>query len=360
MATKKAKLTLPGVLSFQRGIIPSDAVMENIFEEEEPTPIKVIRHGIRGTQNVNKEGEKDAGQIQITESAKTDPEAKGMAVTFSLKILPLEKLLHACASAQKDKEKTQDEVRAAISEFLEGSKESRIDELCLRYARNLLNGRWLWRNLILAKSISIEITEGDKVLASVEKPTSREDFNNPTEQEKAVAKRLKEGFLGGSDTDPVNLTIRAEIDFGCKGSLEVFPSQNYIDDKPKGFARSLYKLRVLKLRKKQSEGASFEDFIVRGDAALRDQKIGNAIRTIDTWHGGGDFPIAVEPKGANIEQNKHFRTSPDLDGFKLMGEVGTGELKDEQALFVLACMIRGGVYGGENEKKTEDKKGSDE
>ena len=47
-----------------------------------------------------------------------------------------------------------------------------------------------------------------------------------------------------------------------------------------------------------------------GHAALRDQKIGNALRTIDTWypryteHGR---PLPVEPNGASLEAQEFFR-----------------------------------------------------
>ena len=44
---------LPGVLAFQRGVVISDALFFNV-QEGSQTPVMVVRHGIRGTQNVNK------------------------------------------------------------------------------------------------------------------------------------------------------------------------------------------------------------------------------------------------------------------------------------------------------------------
>ena len=45
---------LPGVLSFQRGTIISDALMYSEVNGQ-LEPLMVMRNGIRGTQNVNKE-----------------------------------------------------------------------------------------------------------------------------------------------------------------------------------------------------------------------------------------------------------------------------------------------------------------
>ena len=54
-ATDMVFKKLPGVLSFQRGLVISDAELFNEIEGEyEAHPVYVIRHGIRGTQNVNK------------------------------------------------------------------------------------------------------------------------------------------------------------------------------------------------------------------------------------------------------------------------------------------------------------------
>ena len=58
--TTKVFKKLPGVLAFQRGLVMSDAELFNEIDGEyEMNPVFVVRHGIRGTQNVNKEGSGD-------------------------------------------------------------------------------------------------------------------------------------------------------------------------------------------------------------------------------------------------------------------------------------------------------------
>jgi len=121
----------------------------------------------------------------------------------------------------------------------------------------------------------------------------------------------------------------------------VFPSQNYLEDKPKGFARSLYCLGT-------PDRASKTDGIrVMGQAALRDQKISNALRTIDTWYP--DFasfgrPIPVEPNGANLEAQRFFRHGKKVSAFDLVKQLNTLDPASPEGLFVTASLIRGGVF----------------
>ena len=94
---------LPGVLAFQRGLVIADAVFFNVFQDSQ-TPVMVVRHGIRGTQNVNKEGDaskstaanakrQEVSNIQTTDTAKLDEGALGLAVRFSLRFLDLKNVL---------------------------------------------------------------------------------------------------------------------------------------------------------------------------------------------------------------------------------------------------------------------------
>ena len=52
MAKKMNKL--PGVLSFQRCLLVTDGLFYNELDNGNLSPLWVMRHGIRGTQNINK------------------------------------------------------------------------------------------------------------------------------------------------------------------------------------------------------------------------------------------------------------------------------------------------------------------
>ena len=132
-------IKIPGVLSFQRGAIVTDGLLSSIVPTESAerlVPVKVIRHGIRGINNTPK-GE-DVANIQRTESAKTADDAIGLAVEFSYRTLPANRLLFGCSDPNYRRA-----AEGFISRFfVRGVPE--FDEVCLRYARNILNGRWLW------------------------------------------------------------------------------------------------------------------------------------------------------------------------------------------------------------------------
>lgn len=69
MATRMKKL--PGVLSFQRCMFPTDALFYNLYSGKDKTALPVIRHGIRGTQNINKTWSEKATEATVA-SAKRD------------------------------------------------------------------------------------------------------------------------------------------------------------------------------------------------------------------------------------------------------------------------------------------------
>ena len=112
---------------------------------------------------------------------------------------------------------------------------------------------------------------------------------------------------------------------------EVYPSQELILDKG-------------------NSGKSKTLYVVNGVAGIHSQKLGNAIRTIDTWHPDVEElgPIAVEPYGSVTTLGKACRRPTEkldfynlLDGWILKDKVPAAE----QQHFVMATLIRGGVFG---------------
>ncbi|MDD2761473.1 MAG: type I-F CRISPR-associated protein Csy3 [Methylomonas sp.] len=306
---------LPGVLSFQRGIVISDALFFNEIEGQfQPYPVHVVRHGIRGTQNINKTGDaetavaaeakrQEVSNIQTTDTAKLEPNADALIATFALRFLDFKHALFACAPGPKDSDPEIAALRASIDNFIERAKTSDgAAEIARRYARNIANARWLWRNRLLAESITVEVSHSENKVAEFNALTiPLHRFDDYSEGEHQVAELILQGLRGDNQA---TLNIVARVSFGVKGAVEVFPSQNYLEDKPRGFARSLYCLGTAeKLDKK-------DGIRQMGQAALRDQKISNALRTIDTWYPEFDSyqrPIAVEPNGASLEAQRFFR-----------------------------------------------------
>ena len=158
------------------------------------------------------------------------------------------------------------------------------------------------------------------------------------------------------------IEITAQVRFANTGAFEVYPSQVYVSNKPSGFARPLYKLNPISpaelMRQRNDQDVqTFMDSLVMGQAAIRDQKVGNAIRTIDTWYADGNVPpIAIEPNGASLSANVFYRdVKSGKSFFDLLPRIKTltqqlhthasGVQPSPEAMFALAVFIRGGVFG---------------
>ena len=347
----KALKKLPGVLSFQRCLMVTDALFFNVFADGSTSPLAVVRHGIRGTQNINKFGKNDdssvksatrreVNNIQITDSAKLDPKAEKLRVRFEVRFLDLSAALFACAPGKTDDMEDLLAFRAGLTDFIDKGKASAgLTELACRYARNLANGRFLWRNRAIAESVSVRVrnrADLDVCFDALQVPLNT--FDSYSDAEKAVAGHIAAGLRGQRD---VSLLVEADVDFGVRGALEVFPSQNYLEDKARGFARPLY--CVGEAPKNQDKHSVQE----RGQAALRDQKVGNALRTIDTWYPAyaeRGLAIPVEPNGASLDAQLFFRNDKNSSGFGYMLRVGDMDPDTAEGMFLTACIIRGGVF----------------
>jgi CRISPR-associated protein Csy3 len=157
---------------------------------------------------------------------------------------------------------------------------------------------------------------------------SLRNFDSSTENAGALNELRQLIASGLAGNQHVLLGVTAYVRMGA--GQEVFPSQELILDRGDK-SKTLYH--------------------VNQTAGLHSQKIGNAIRSIDTWYQEAEVngPIAVEPYGSVTTQGKAYRqprsTKDDfytlLDGWVLKNKVP--EL--DQQHFVVATLIRGGVFG---------------
>ena len=221
---------LPGVLAFQRGVVISDALFFNVCEDSQ-TPVMVVRHGIRGTQNVNKDGDaekstaanakrQEVSNIQTTDTAKLDANAQALAVRFSLRFLDLDNVLFACAPSSTDADDLVRQYRDSVASFIERAKTSDgLNEVAARFARNIANGRWLWRNRTIARQITVRVSVAGKALASFDAlATPLNHFNDISADERKVAAYIADGLRGDDDA---GLDIEAQLDFGVRGALDL-------------------------------------------------------------------------------------------------------------------------------------------
>lgn len=349
---------LPSVLAFRRGIIISDAPLEYETADGQTKPVLVMLHGVMGTQNVNEKevdnststvarGGRDPRNLQTIETAKLGPDAQRMIVTFELKALRLSDAMHSCSSV---KTKEQGKVmRDSLKNFVQHAEKSEgLTEVAHRIARNICNGRWLWRNRLMASFIEVTVTSAENAWTihnALDLPLN--DFADYTQAEKEIGALITAGMRGSNPR--AWLKIRACVDFGVKGPIEVYCSQNYEpgkkDKNNEGLSRSLYKL---------SHPDMDPELHIMGQAALRDAKVWNALRTIDTWYEDyaiQGMPIPVEPQGASLEMMTFFRAKK-TSAFDLFKQLNVIDPSSDDGMYCIASLMRGGVFSeGEDKEK---------
>ena len=345
---------LPGVLSLNRCVSATDALFFNRMADGTESPLYVTRSGLRGTQNINRATASDrdgVSNIQVTDCAKTASTAVGLVVRMAVGYHPLKDGLNSCALSKADDETLLEGFRNSYLGFIERAHASKgLAEVSRRFARNIANGRWLWRNRKFAVSVTTKATAGDEVFHFNSLSIPLNTFDAYSDDEVKLGSIIAQSLAGESFTP---LQLEAVIDFGkgLNAGIEVFPSQNYLGDKkPDGFARSLYAVGV---RPKQAEGLmNIESSRIIGQAAIRDTKAANALRTIDTWFPDFDSygqPIAVEPAGANLEAQRIFRAGK-TSSFSYAKQLNNIEPDSPEGMFMIAALVRGGVYSEGAEK----------
>ncbi len=148
-------------------------------------------------------------------------------------------------------------------------------------------------------------------------------FDADSEDLKQLANWIEQGLTGQAFII-LNIQAKAVVGFG----QEVFPSQELVLDTGKTKSKVLYE--------------------VNGKASMHSQKVSNAIRTIDDWYPGAEFPIAVEPYGAVTTLGKAFRQPKQkMDFYSIFDNwvLKDEEPTTEQRHYAISVLIRGGVFG---------------
>lgn len=335
------KLTTATVLAFERKLDTSDALLfsgnweeRNNYKEWQKIPLRV--KSVRGTiSNRLKTKDQDptkldakieSPNLQEVDVATLDSQHDTLQMRFTLRVLPDAGTPSACNNTAY-----QQKLLETVNLY---KQEYGFQELGKRYAYNLANGRFLWRNRIGAESISVQVNrlvDGEAVESFVFDgfDFSLRNFEQNAEKVADLGHLISKALMG---EEPVLLEVIAFSRMGC--GQEVFPSQELIMERGKGDkSRTLYD--------------------VNGIAALHSQKVGNAIRTIDTWYPSeGDEqdlgPIAIEVYGAVTTQGKAYRQPKQkMDFYNLLDN---WLLKDEKPVreqqhYVMAVLVRGGVFG---------------
>lgn len=340
MKTASGQLQTASVLAFERKLECSDAFFNQTASnapELPQSPIKIREKSVRGTiSNRLQKDDKDSDKFQLdaeeqnanlqtVDYAALDEDKDMLIAGFTLKILPFDGSPYLC----NDKE-YQQKLQTTVSGCLKDS----IPELARRYACNIANARWLWRNRMGAEHIKISVKNKDETVEIANaKQLPLNEFHENAEI-KRIAQWIEQGLTGEQYT-LLAITAYAQMGMG----QEVFPSQEFIRIDGK----------IVKKDKNGKSKVLYKN--EQGKAGLHSQKIGNAIRTIDNWYPDAQFPIAVEPYGSVTTMATAFRESKSKQDFYNLFDKWL--LKDQepewqQKHYLLAMLIRGGVFGSKD------------
>lgn len=331
---------IASVLAFEKKLVPSDGYMYGTTwqDKSQTTPLALIEKSVRGTISnrlkaaikndpVKLNAEVEKANLQTVDACALAPEQDTLKLHFTLKILGGVQQPSACNNALF-KESYSEAVKNYIAK--EGFK-----ELGKRYALNLANARFLWRNRVGAENIEVQINalNKDSKQSWVFDATqfSTRHFNYDDKKVSDLGDRIAAALA--SEDDFLMLEINCFVQVGK--AQEVYPSEELVLDKGKG-----KKSKIL--------------YAVKGIAAMHSQKIGNALRSIDTWYPEFDDaqktagPIAIEPYGAVTNLGKAYRTPKDKQDFYTFFDKwarGTELERVEDEHYVMAILVRGGVFG---------------
>ena len=176
------------VLAFERKLANSDALMfagkwsdvSNVATTWQP--LQIQEKAVRGTISnrlknaiasdpAKLDAEIQKANLQRVDVAALPMDADTLKVTFTLRVLGNLSTPSVC---------NDQEYQAALQEVIEGYiAEHGFAELAARYAENLANGRFLWRNRIGAEAIEVHVSSGEQHWKFDAQNYSLREFSQP-------------------------------------------------------------------------------------------------------------------------------------------------------------------------------------
>ncbi len=338
------KSILPGMLNYAHSITPSNGFFY-VGNRRMLLETRSVSGATPNYSEAHKEESPDEkkpdpnnANIQMVDACYLPPEAHSFLLECSLTFMGNTNEPGACNDAA-----FAEKLKSLVALYKE---KAGFSELARRYAENIVNARWMWRNGCSAnKQVTVyEVCDnGDEVLLIKSKPGHHFEVNIVDGDMRLLVNKIATSL--GNEAYPLRLKIQGSGMVG--GGQEVYPSQVF-DDKSK----HLFSVPCKKGR----------------HAAMQSQQIGSAIRTIDTWYPGFELngPLVVEPLSVDQKHSKAWRVKGDnsrvktdlcsylveIDEMLESLESASGIDSIEGHIhYVMACLVRGGVFSGESKKE---------
>jgi CRISPR-associated protein Csy3 len=358
--SESKKTGLPSVLAFERKLEVSDGLMyagrfDNIglyYSKDDKKKehklwqkIPITTRKNRATQSaygINKINKTEPNPVASGDDQATIPsDCDTLKVSWTMRIIGNVGKPFTC-----NKPDFETAIIAKVSEF---KQDEGLQDLAFRYAYNIVNGRFLWRNRVCAENVEIQVTvkgeENPLTFSAYDFDLLDFDKNKNDVNLKKITDIIYQGLASTTGENFSSIKINAFVKLD--ESQQIFPSQEMnVDEKGKTL------------------------FQLNGCAAMHNVKIGNAIRTIDTWYSDkaiakGDgknkvdniiikdkYPIAIEPYGSVTQRGIAHR--PYEDNLYTLMVNWINDEKDidvEGKKYVVANLIRGGVFSKSGNKK---------
>ncbi|NOQ77486.1 MAG: type I-F CRISPR-associated protein Csy3 [Methylococcaceae bacterium] len=332
---KKSKENTPSVLAFEKKLVPSDGFMYGSTWEnrhKSVKPLKLIEKSVRGvisnrlktTQDADEETKK--ANLQRVDNCALEAEQDTLKLNFTLKVLSGVEFPSAC-----DNKLFNDSYLEVVKQYIQDEK---FTELAKRYAINIANARFLWRNRVgVGKlEVQVKVVEDERACWTFDESDAIKinDFESNNQKINELAEKIAHTLSG--DTEYLLLEITAFAQIGK--AQDVYPSEEMVLDKSNSKEK---KSKIL--------------YQVNNQAAMHSQKIGNALRTIDTWYPdyieNNQRAIAIETYGSVTNLGVAYRKDRKVNFYTLFDKFARAEPLDskEDEHFVMAVLVRGGVFG---------------
>lgn len=346
-----------GMLAFARSVQITEGLFYATSDSKSDTkiPIEILEKGVRGqTSQDNAKDKAGLSNPQSVEYAIIPQGHDGVILSFSIRFMPLSLSPHACNNTDVG---VSYERLAAAYRSAGGFK-----TLALLYAWNIANARFAWRNRFQTDAMAVKVETGNGTalvfnpfLLKLDIPATRDDLVAAlVEGSGADLDELIGGIAHGlSNEDQNAFTVKIAWNAAMEPGQEIFPSQEYIRDEKvdKQLSRVFAKL------------PTFHNGRELMQASMHSQKIGAALRHIDIWHGSEEHnaPIAINPYGGVQETSAVLRNPKSKRSFydlrakaeDLISGIEAANSPEDisgDAHFVMANLIRGGVFGASGKK----------
>lgn len=332
---KKTKENTPSVLAFEKKLVPSDGFMYGTTwgsRHEQVSPLKLIEKSVRGvisnrlksTQDADEETKK--ANLQKVDNCALGAEQDTLKLNFTLKILSGVENPSAC-----DNKIFKKSYLEAVEKYTQAEG---FTELAKRYAINIANARFLWRNRVGVEKLEVQVKViGEESTGWTFDADDKVEINNfdiDNSKVNELSQKIAETLSGKQDYLLLEITAFAQVG----KAQDVYPSEEMVLDKGNSKEK---KSKIL--------------YQVNNQAAMHSQKIGNALRTIDTWYPdyieNNSRAIAIETYGSVTNLGIAYRKDKKDNFYTLFDKFARDEPLDnkDDEHFVMAVLVRGGVFG---------------